>query len=165
VDEPPAAPAPAPTAATTAPELHECNVDLLDDAVQRWTMEMKTDVMRNALTIHPLPDADGDGKPEHMVFAESQCGTSGNCPRVLYLSKNGCSFAGAFWAEWESERVLPEVHHGVHDLSIYLKDGCAGLEGTVVRMAWNGTRYEQTKRIKCTCPDRRPNFARDPACP
>lgn len=165
-EAPASAPAPvandevdASTAATPKADTSGCGFDLFDDAAK------KSGVDRSALSLTPLADVDGDGKPEHMLIDESQCGTSGNCGRLLYLSGNGCSFGGSFAAEVESEQVLPKARKGVHDLRVYLKDGCAGLEGAVIELAWDGTKYVEAKRIQCACPDTHPKQKRNPACP
>lgn len=144
----------------------DCIHDVVGDAAARWKKAFGSDVTRAELETKKLGDVDGDQRPEHMVLAESQCGASGNCPHLLYVSHDGCaSYAGSLWAEWESETVLPNVRHGLHDIETYLKGGCAGREGTVTVWGWDGKTYRQVRRIDCACPDEHPERHRNPRCP
>lgn len=155
-----------------------CVGDLVGDAVAQWPAAHRDPVTAEQLAIWPLPDVDGDGRDESMVIAEVHCGVTGNCPRLLYLSNDGCMrYGGGLWATWESERVLPKTRHGVHDLEVYLKDGCAGMAGTVSRLGWTGEHYRVRSTIDCECPagwsdegsEDEPTEpverARNPACP
>jgi hypothetical protein len=145
-----------------------CVDDVLEDAAVRLPDAMGRDeppLASQDLERQPLPDLDGDGRADEMVVAMPWCGVTGNCPRAIYLSRNGCAaHGGTLW--WAYEQVLPRRRFGVNDLETYTKGGCAGTEGTVARLGWNGRAYETLRMIDCPCMDDDDDGrGRDPACP
>ncbi|MCA9649002.1 MAG: hypothetical protein H6712_04075 [Myxococcales bacterium] len=143
-----------------------CVTDLGGHATLHWPETFGDEVMEDQLSEWLLPDVDGDGMPESMLASELHCGASGNCPRLLYLSNHGCpAFGQGLWAGVETETILDTTHHGVSDLEVYLKDGCAGLAGGVDRLEWSGDHYEVVETIECGCPYDEPDAPRDPKCP
>jgi hypothetical protein len=111
-----------------------------------------------------VQDLDADGVRDIVVYAESQCGGTGNCPRSLYLSRDGCwTHAVTQW--WAHLDVPGPAHLGVRDIEVYVKGGCAGLQGTIVRLEWSGRAYEEVERIECHCEDEEPIAPVPPGCP
>lgn len=166
----PAAPPIIPHAAPAAPEAevtaaaHACIDDMLEDARARGTTDgvwTTPPFAAAALSSRRLPDVDGDGEEEWLVTHEPDCGVTGNCPYLLYRSVGCVVFAGAFWSAYES--VLPRVRGGVHDLEVWTKGGCAGLEGSITRLRWTGTGYQPFETIECGCDETDP--ARPSDCP
>jgi hypothetical protein len=158
---------PAVEPAVVIPTRTDACADPALEVAARWVEATRLD-QPGELSRYPLPDVDGDGLEEAMYLDEHQCGVTGNCPRVLMLSDGGecLRYAGGFWATAESEEVLPTRHHGVADLRVYVKGGCAGLEGSVERLEFDGTAYRVAESVQCACfetanapPDR------DPLCP
>jgi hypothetical protein len=146
-----------------------CVDEMLEDAAMRLPEAMGPEepppLASTDLTRMPLSDLDGDGVDDAMVVADPWCGVTGNCPRAIYLSRNGCTaFAGTLW--WAYEQVLPRRRWGVHDLETFVKGGCAGTEGSVMRIAWNGRRYAVQTIVECPCLEEDDDGARrHPACP
>lgn len=165
----PASPVPVPADAAT-PATRGCIADPLEHAVQQLRADLQREG-RGEDTTDPsrfsregLADVDGDGTPEHLLV-EGFLGTANN-PHLLYLSNRGCvRYGGVVWAEAESLQVLPESKEGLHLLKAWGKNGCAGLAGTVMYLAWNGERYGTSREVHCGCPDETPGVPRDPECP
>ena len=65
-----------------------CVVDVPAHAVAHWSRVSDDPVHPDDLASSPLslPDADGDGQPEQLVYAPYACGVTGNCPLLVYLS-------------------------------------------------------------------------------
>jgi hypothetical protein len=141
-----------------------CIENLLHDAAARLGMGHEHLEELFPLAKETVQDLDGDGVRDIVVVAESQCGVTGNCPRSLYLSGDGCwTHAVTRW--WAYLEVPGPVHLGVRDIEVYVKGGCAGLEGTIVRLDWSGEIYEEVERIECRCEDQAPVAPVHPACP
>jgi hypothetical protein len=97
----------------------------------------------------PLEDIDGDGVAERMLAWT--CGATGNCQYRLYASNRGCTkVVGAFGAL--SVTLSATRHHGLLDLEVWTKGGCAGLEGTWERYVFDGNRYAVVETKECPCP-------------
>jgi hypothetical protein len=113
-----------------------------------------------------MADADGDGQPE-LLLIEPRLGRDDR-PYFLYLSNRGCGrYGGVIWAHAESIQVLPEVRNGLRMLELFNGARCAGREGTIRRLAWDGDHYVVAQEIKCPCPDNpeQAHRPRDRACP
>jgi len=150
-----------------------CVADLPADARARWE-----DVFGEAtddVAPEGTADLDGDGEDDTMILAEWQCGVTGNCPRLVYVSGSGCwTYAGPLWTAYID--VRPTVTGGMHDLETWTKGGCAGLEGEWAALRWAGDHYEAVRSVECGCPYRDddgrpidpsgdPNRGRAPECP
>lgn len=143
-----------------------CGIELRSDAASRWPAELRSQgaVTPSDLRIETIADLDGDSVGESTLIDDRECGVTGNCPRLLYLSNAGCPrFAGFFWAAMIS--ATPTTHAGVRDLELWLKGGCAGMEGSISQLVWNGSAYEEHDRIDCPCPEDERSPPVDPACP
>ncbi|MGH1346306.1 MAG: hypothetical protein ACRBN8_32365 [Nannocystales bacterium] len=123
-------------------------------------------------SMRPVPDLDRDGAAEEMWQAESLCGVTGNCPRVLYLSNHGCQVRVA--SLWAAE-VSVDPDDGLESSSVqtWTKDGCVGLAGQWRRYAWDEGRgaYQPLPPVECQCPidddgvERTGLAPRPPQCP
>jgi hypothetical protein len=143
-----------------------CVGDVLGDAALRLRNALGDEEAQwmGGIQVASIGDLDGDEEPDIVVVATEQCGVSGNCPQSIYLSQNGCwTHGGTSW--WAHMNVRPSERLGVRDLALYVKGGCAGLEGTISRFEWSGRHYELVEQIECGCVDEAPDPARDPSCP
>jgi hypothetical protein len=52
-----------------------------------------------------------------------------------------------------------EKHAGVRDIQAYWKGGCAGQEGTIAELVFDGNEFTMLDSSSCLCPDD-PDFAR-----
>ncbi len=131
-----------------------CVVGIQTDARPRLAAMLSEVVSPDpALSMSPLPDADGDGASEEMWVPEHLCGVTGNCPRLVYLSNHGCrTHAASLFAAYLSVEPGDGIEHGA--LETWTKNGCAGMAGEWARYAWDGEsgEYRVERTVECPCP-------------
>jgi hypothetical protein len=100
----------------------------------------------------PLEDLNSDGVADRWV-ARTPCGATGNCDGHLELGLPDGGFAFAGIAEGTGVVVLPTRHHHVRDLRAWWGLGCAGREGALTELWFDGTIYRPQKITRCHCDD------------
>jgi hypothetical protein len=121
-------------------------VDVRADALRRYG----PDADASRLSIEAEVDLDGDGVADPFVSDPSFCGTGG-CTWELYLARGGC---GVHLLEVFAvfPTALKTRHHGLADLAVTIKNGCAGLARTELVLSFDGARYVPVRQRDCTCP-------------
>jgi hypothetical protein len=128
-----------------APTFGPC-VDVRADALRRLGPD--ADVAR--LSIETPFDLDGDGVPDAYVSDPSFCGTGG-CTWELYLARGTCGIhVLQVFAVYPTPAKTRS--HGLADLGVTIKNGCAGLARTELTLAYDGARYVAVRERDCDCP-------------
>lgn len=85
-------------------------------------------------------DLDGDGKPDAILANHDSCDGRGNCVWRAFVMRGACGYLVGFGADafQEDLTVLPEMHHGLHDLSASF---LAISEQSSLKLTFNGTTY------------------------
>ncbi|MFI5300725.1 MAG: hypothetical protein ACHREM_21800, partial [Polyangiales bacterium] len=121
-------------------------VDVRTDALRR----LGPDADASRLSIEAPFDLDGDGHADAYVSDPSFCGTGG-CTWELYVSRGACGIHVL-----EVFAVYPTAasthSHGLADLGVTMKNGCAGLARTELTLSFDGTRYVPVRQRDCECP-------------
>jgi hypothetical protein len=120
-------------------------VDPSRDARRRFGTDASDGDMRVERTI----DLDEDGTPDPFVAHPTFCGTGG-CLWQLYVARGGCAhWVGELFGIWPLPSDARD--HGLVDLEIAARKGCAGAERTESRARFDGTRYEISAARECHC--------------
>jgi hypothetical protein len=109
-----------------------------------------------------VADVDGDGDKETAIALD--CGGTGNCHYLFVVSNAGqCP---RLVGEWFGQ--LPVVqskrHHGLADLSVFNRSGCAGRSGGLTRLVFDGRTYVERASVSCQCGDEPDAGPRDARC-
>jgi hypothetical protein len=150
----PAVPVPVPP--PPAAPARDCIAHPAAHAAARWATEVGDALEPGTeLETWPLPDVDGDGRQERMLVAEVQCGVTGNCPRLLYLSgadggEDCWTYAGSLWTAMVD--VAQDGPSNPRDLITWTKGGCAGMEGGWARLSFRDGSYRVSRSVECDCP-------------
>lgn len=122
-------------------------VDPIEDAARIFGSDADREGMRVERTV----DLDGDGELDPFVTHTSFCGTGG-CNWQIYVARGTCAHhVGELFG------VLPIARsarrHGLVELEITERNGCAGMARTEVRARFDGTSYAAYLSRTCRCPD------------
>ncbi len=125
-------------------------VDPATDARRR----LGSDAADGELRVERVVDLDGDGVDDPFVAHPAFCGTGG-CQWQLYVARGACArWVGELFAIWP----LPgsSKSHGLMDLDLAVRKGCAGAARTESRARFDGSRYVVTETRECHCPEPAP---------
>ena len=109
------------------------------------------DAHDGALRVERIVDLDGDGITDPYVTHDVFCGTGG-CRWQLYVERGPC---GHHVGELFGMTPLPiaEVRdHGLLQLEVTVRQGCAGLARFETRVRFDGATYKAFQTRACTCP-------------
>lgn len=108
------------------------------------------DASDGELRVERTVDLDGDGVADPFVAHASFCGSSG-CVWQLYVARGGCAhWVGELYGIWPLPRE--DRSHGLADLEVAARNGCAGAARTESRASFDGVRYGITTTRECHCP-------------
>lgn len=107
-------------------------------------------------------DLDGDGRRDHWVTLG--CGATGNCYGLLVVS-NGAD-CPRLVGEVSGIRpvALAAASHGLRDVAIFHRYGCAGNSGVLTWYRYNGSNYVEANSVTCLCGDEPDAGPRDARC-
>ncbi len=109
------------------------------------------DAAEGELRLERAVDLDGDGVLDPFVAHPSFCGTGG-CVWQLYVERGACAhWVGSLFGIWPLPRTARS--HGLVELEIAARKGCAGASRTEARATFDGARYAVTSARECHCPE------------
>ncbi len=130
-------------------------VDPVADARAR----LGVDADEDGVQVERAIDLDGDGVVDPFVTHSSFCGTGG-CTWHLFVSRGACAHhVGSIFGVMPSSRA--STAHGLVDLEIAARDGCAGMARTETRARFDGAEYVQDEVRRCVCPSEPPEGEHD----
>lgn len=109
------------------------------------------DAAEGEMRVERAVDLDEDGVLDPFVAHPSFCGTGG-CVWHLYVERGACAhWVGALFGIWPLPRAGRS--HGLFELEIAARKGCAGAARSESRASFDGVRYIVTSARECHCPD------------